>query len=155
MTSSQCPSLVPPPVWLAAALAAQRLLGRRPPTALSRLVAAAVAGGSALVALSALAAMRDAGTTIAPDRPERASALVTDGPFRVTRNPIYLAMVGVLVAHAVYRRSALALLPAAGFVAAIDRIQIPAEERALESRFGRGFERYRRETPRWVPVPER
>ncbi|HET8926270.1 MAG TPA: hypothetical protein VFN24_00385 [Microbacterium sp.] len=57
--------------------------------------------------------------------------------------------------HAVLRRSWVALTPVAGFVAVIDRVQIPAEERALHARFGPACDRYRREVPRWVGVGRR
>lgn len=151
MAASQHRRLVPPPVWFAAAFVAQRLwTRRRKATALSRVTAGVIAVGSALVAASAVATMREAGTTVGPEHPERATTLVTGGPFRVTRNPIYLAMAGLLVARAVLRRAPGALVPAAALVAVLDRVQIPAEERALRARFGRDYERYSRETSRWA-----
>lgn len=110
-------------------------------------VLAIVSGG---LALSAIAAFRRAGTTISPEHPERARTLVDDGPFAVTRNPMYVALTGLLAAHAILRRSFLALLPVAGFVAVIDRIQIPAEESALGKRFGRRYARYAERVPRWL-----
>lgn len=81
---------------------------------------------------------------------DAASALVESGPNRFTRNPIYLAMAGVLLAHAIARRSWWALLPVAGFVAVIDRTQIRAEEEALRERFGEAYAAYARRVPRWV-----
>ncbi|MBO9556809.1 MAG: hypothetical protein J7523_19745, partial [Cellulomonas sp.] len=65
------------------------------------------------------------------------------------RNPMYVGMLLGLVAHAVARRSVVAALPAAAFVAALHP-QITAEERALEARFGDEYARYRATTPRWV-----
>lgn len=101
-----------------------------------------------------MATLRRHGTTISPEHPERTRRLVTDGPFALTRNPAYLALTGVLVAHAVLRRSLPALLSAAAFAAVIDRAQIPHEERALQARFGRKFTRYRHRVPRWLGAPE-
>lgn len=89
-------------------------------------------------------------TTVDPMRPEAAASLVTDGPYRFTRNPMYVALAGVLVAHALARRSVTALLPVAGFVAILDRTQILDEEVALAARFGDDFHAYRRLVPRWL-----
>lgn len=143
---------VPPPAWLAIAWLVGRFVGRSHRTPWSTAASAGVIAGCGLLALSAVAALRSHATTITPEHPERASSLVTDGPFAFSRNPIYLAMAGILVAHAVARRSVAALLPAAGFVALIDRVQIPAEERALRGRFGDRFDRYHRAVPRWIGV---
>ena len=148
---TETPFLVPPPAWAAATGAAQLAIarGRRPSTA-STVAAGVVAGGAATVAVSAIAEFARARTTIDPEHPHRASVLVTGGPFRFTRNPMYVALTGMLVAHAVCRRSWWALLPVAGFVAVIDRVQIRAEEAALRKRFGRRYDRYRARVPRWL-----
>jgi protein-S-isoprenylcysteine O-methyltransferase Ste14 len=53
---------------------------------------------SLVLARSAEAAMKRAGTSIRPDQPTL--AIVTDGPFRFSRNPLYLATVGLYVAVA-------------------------------------------------------
>jgi protein-S-isoprenylcysteine O-methyltransferase Ste14 len=146
---------VPPPALLVAAAGTQRLLTRRRlPTTGSRITAAIIAGGSAVLAACTMVTLRRHDTTISPDHPERTRRLVTDGPFALTRNPAYLALTGLLLAHAVLRRSLLALLPAAVFAAVIDRVQIPREEKALQARFGKRFRRYRRRVPRWVGAPE-
>ncbi|GAA3761394.1 hypothetical protein GCM10022240_12390 [Microbacterium kribbense] len=145
----------PPPVWLAAATGLQLMLGRHcRPSRGSRLAAFAIAGGSAVLAARSVAAMRRHGTTISPDHPERTRVLVADGPFALTRNPVYLALTGMLVAHAVLRRSLAMLVPAAGFVAVIDRTQVAREEQALRHRFGKRYDAYRRAVPRWFGTPE-
>ena len=79
-----------------------------------------------------------------------AATLVTSGPNRITRNPMYLGMAGILVAHAVHLRRPVALLPTVLFVAVIDRFQIPVEEARLRERFGDGYEAYARRTRRWI-----
>ncbi len=150
---AKTPFLVPPPVWAAVAVAAQlAIAGRRRPARTSTAAAGLVAGGVATVASCAISEFARARTTIDPEHPDRAAVLVMGGPFRLTRNPMYLALTGLLVAHAVYRRSWWALAPAAGFVAVIDRVQIPAEEAALRRRFGRRYDRYRARVPRWLGV---
>jgi protein-S-isoprenylcysteine O-methyltransferase Ste14 len=147
---------LPPPGWFAAAAGAQVLLTRAArPTSRSAVAAALMVVGGGITALAAVAALRRHGTTITPEHPEQATALVTDGPFAFTRNPIYLALAGALVAHAVLRRSPAALIPAAAFVAVIDRAQIPAEERALREHFGQRYEQYSDAVPRWIGLPRR
>ena len=66
------------------------------------------------------------------------------------RNPMYLAMLLVLVGWAciVANWAALAMLPL--FVATLNRLQIEPEERALHARFGAEFENYRRKVRRWL-----
>lgn len=142
---------VPPPVYVAVGLAAQNLLapGRRP-TIVRSVAAGLLVAGSVYVAGTAARAFKHKDTTFNPLEPERATAVVTDGPFRYTRNPMYVGMAGLLGAHAVLRGGWLPLVPVATFVAVIDRTQIPAEERAMAWSFGEAYDSYRSTTPRWL-----
>ena len=90
------------------------------------------------------------GTTVDPLRPARASGLVTSGPNRVTRNPMYVGMAGALVAHALIRGGWATVLPVAAFVAVIDRVQIRPEEAALRELFGEEYDAYCRRVRRWL-----
>nr|WP_277355713.1 methyltransferase [Cellulomonas hominis] len=78
--------------------------------------------------------------------------MVVSGANRVSRNPMYLGMAAALLAHAVARRSAVALVPVAGFVGVLITGQIAAEEMALDARFGEQYARYRAEVPRWADL---
>ncbi len=113
-----------------------------------------VAGALVVVGLGfdllGLIAFRASRTTVNPLKPERSTALVTGGVYRVTRNPMYLGMALLLLAWAVYLSS---LLPLAGpvvFVLYITRFQIRPEERALQARFGDDFARYAARVRRWL-----
>ena len=77
-------------------------------------------------------------------------SLVTGGIYRWTRNPMYLAMLLLLIGWAcvVSNWAALAMLPL--FVAYLNRYQIGPEERALQARFGAEFASYRRKVRRWL-----
>ena len=100
--------------------------------------------------LLGLTAFRASRTTINPLRPERSTALVTGGVYRVTRNPMYVGMALLLLAWAVYLSS---LLPLAGplvFVLYITRFQIQPEERVLKGIFGENFARYAARVRRWL-----
>ena len=142
---------LPPVVVFGAAAVAQRMVPRRRGFApASALAAAAIASGSVLLALGGVAEFAHHRTTVDPHHVERAGALVTTGSNAVTRNPMYVGLLGLLVARAVARRRTAALLPAAGFWWVIDHHQVPAEERALAERFGREYEEYCASVPRWL-----
>lgn len=100
--------------------------------------------------LLGLIAFHQSRTTINPLRPERTSALVTSGIYRITRNPMYVGMAFLLLAWAFYLS---ALLPFAGvpvFMLYITRFQIKPEERVLEKRFGDEFRAYAARVRRWL-----
>ncbi|MCM0622646.1 methyltransferase family protein [Nocardioides bruguierae] len=137
-----------PAVQWVQALAVQRRRGT--PTRASATAAAVLAVPPAVVGLEPLVRFRRTGTTWHPHRPDEASALVTTGANAVTRNPMYVGLAGLLVAHAVHRRSVRALLPAALFVVSLDRGQVRREEEALAAAFGQEWEDYRDRVPRWV-----
>ena len=144
----------PPAVLLAIAGAAQSAMTRgRTATPASVAAATAVVGCSlCLLAGSAGTFLRHR-TTVDPVRVERAQHLVVDGPNRLTRNPMYLGLTGLLLSHAIARRSPSAVIPLVGFAWLIDRYQIPAEEAALEARFGQDYLDYQEAVPRWLGIP--
>ena len=143
---------IPPPAVAVAAALVQRALsdGALPPTRSRTAAAATISLLSLSMAGAAGNRFRRAGTTTEPFQPGRATVLVTGGANAVSRNPMYVGMAGLLLAHAVGRGSWAALLPLVGFVGFIDRVQIRAEERALLEKFGTAYEDYRATTPRWV-----
>ena len=97
-----------------------------------------------------LLAFRRFRTTINPLAPERSSALVTTGIYRITRNPMYVGMALLLLAWAVYLSAWLPLLGPLVFVLYITRFQILPEERILQQRFGDAFLSYTTQVRRWL-----
>lgn len=116
----------------------------------SLVAAALVTSASACLIADSVARFLRSGTTVDPTAPAATSALVTTGANALTRNPMYVGIAGVLLGHALARRSWASLLPVAGFVAAMDHWQITAEERALAAHFGQVYTRYRAAVPRWL-----
>ncbi len=88
------------------------------------------------------------GTTVKPF--ERSSALAIDGVFRISRNPMYLGMVLILIGVALLLGSLAPLLVAAGFAAIIEIRFIPVEERMLAETFGDAWTAYCGRTRRWI-----
>ncbi len=95
-------------------------------------------------------ALRRAKTTVSPMKPETGTALVTDGVYQLTRNPIYVGLASFLMAWAVYLSSPVAILGPVLFVFYITQFQIKPEERSLRALFGDSFTRYQARVRRWL-----
>jgi protein-S-isoprenylcysteine O-methyltransferase Ste14 len=102
------------------------------------------------VMLAGGVSFRSAKTTVNPLKPETATALVTSGVYRYTRNPMYLGMLVVLLAWAVYLSAPAAFLGVVGFWLYMDRFQIRPEEKALAALFGSAFTDYSSRVRRWL-----
>lgn len=149
------PVIPPPALALAAAVVQQRIAPAARVTP-ARAVATGVVGAASGALLSdTIRRFRQRHTTVEPFRPDAATALVTDGPNALTRNPMYVGMAGALLAHAMARGDVRTLLPLAAFVAIIDRVQIRPEEEALRRLFGQDYADYCARVPRWIAVPGR
>ena len=81
---------------------------------------------------------------------EDPTVLVTHGPFRISRHPMYLGMVLGLFGYAVLLGSFTPLLVVPAFMYLIDRRHMAKEETVLEESFGDDYEDYRGKTARWV-----
>lgn len=103
--------------------------------------AAALAGSFVLT-------FRRAGTAIDPGRPS--TALVTCGPYRLTRNPGYLAMAGAFTAVALATHSLGAMVMLIPTLFIIDCGVVRREERYLEAKFGADYTSYRGRVRRWL-----
>lgn len=88
-------------------------------------------------------------TTVNPIAPEKASKLVTSGIYKYSRNPMYLAMLLLLLAWGLRLGNAFNVLIAAGFVSYINKFQISLEEAALSDKFGKDYRLYCKKVRRW------
>jgi protein-S-isoprenylcysteine O-methyltransferase Ste14 len=77
--------------------------------------------------------------------------LVTGGPYRIVRHPIYLGMLGMLVATGLSFSRWPALIAGLAFAIAGTTIRVRNEESLLRDAFGREFEEYRRTVPAFLP----
>jgi protein-S-isoprenylcysteine O-methyltransferase Ste14 len=99
--------------------------------------------------LAGVASFRRARTTVNPTQPSASSTLVSTGVYRLTRNPMYLGFLLILLGWAVFLANALAVVGAPVFVLYMNRFQIAPEERALAARFGAEFSAYKARVRRW------
>ncbi len=104
-----------------------------------------LAGG---FAISAIVTLRDNNTPASLKRPT--TTFVVQGPYRYSRNPMYLALVLVLLAAAILFLSLGLLSAAVGLWIVLDRGVVDPEERYLKDRFGEEYRRYREEVRRWI-----
>jgi protein-S-isoprenylcysteine O-methyltransferase Ste14 len=118
------------------------------PTLPALLIAAA--GGALWLYLDGAASFsfRRAGTSIIPFKPT--TALVTSGPYRVTRNPMYVGMAALHIALAVAFGVIWALIVLPLVLIAVDRLVIAREERYLERKFGAEYTAYGQRVRRWL-----
>lgn len=142
---------IPPPV-LTIIVAAAMWFAASPDSGLT--IRTALAVGVFLLAgcfgFPAFLAFRRSGTTIDPVRIERASSLVTHGIYRVSRNPMYVALTLLLAAWAIWLGGAWVWLGPLALFLWLDRMQIRPEERAMTALFGREYEEYARKVRRWI-----
>lgn len=104
--------------------------------------------GGAALAISGVLAFRRARTTILPFRP--ASALVRDGPYRLTRNPMYVGMTLAYVGLSLAFNTAWPILALPLVLLALVTLVITKEEEYLEAVFGDDYRAYKRDVRRWM-----
>lgn len=103
-----------------------------------------------IVAVPAIVAFRSAGTTVDPRRPDKASRLVVRGVYRYSRNPMYLGLLCLLGAWAIYLSNLLTFAVLPLFVLAMNRLQIRPEEAAMAAQFGDEYRAYKDSVRRWI-----
>ncbi len=139
-----------PPVWLAGFAAMGGIVGHIAPVALAfnSIVGAALILVGLLVMLVAAAQMFMARTTVVPHR--NPSALVMNGMFSLSRNPIYLADVLLLTGLYLHWDAILGLPLVIIFMIVVTRRFIRPEEALLHATFGEIYDEYQTRTRRWI-----
>jgi protein-S-isoprenylcysteine O-methyltransferase Ste14 len=142
---------LPPPLLVGGILILAWALGRLVPVPLG--AALPVVGNALLFAALALigwslAVMVRGGTDPRPDKPD--AALVESGPFRLSRNPVYLGFVLVAAGMALRWGDLWGWLAVASSHVALDRLVIAREETYLRARFGEAYADYARRVRRWI-----
>jgi protein-S-isoprenylcysteine O-methyltransferase Ste14 len=102
-----------------------------------------------IVGVTALLQFYRAKTTVNPMRPENTTALVTNGVYAISRNPMYFALLLVLLAWGLWLGNAFNTIIAAGFVSFMNKYQISLEEKALGKQFAKEYGDYLTRVRRW------
>lgn len=118
------------------------------PHGIARFAGGIACGLAAALGGSGLWALHRAGTSQNPRRPTR--ALVVSGPYRISRNPLYLSLLCLYVGIGLLANSLWLFLLAVPLVAVLRLGVIGPEERYLERKFGDEYRRYRSRVRRWL-----
>lgn len=113
-------------------------------------VAGALAIAGVLISVAGVESFRQVRTTVNPTRPGSTSVLVTSGIYSLTRNPMYLGFLLILLGWGAFLASVLAFAGAVIFVLYMNRFQIRPEEQAMSTLFGEQYDAYRSEVRRWL-----
>ncbi len=84
------------------------------------------------------------------DFDETPTRLVTDGPFSISRNPVYLGGVILSVGIAVLLGSLITFVFPTALLLILDKLYIPVEEKRLEETFGTEYLDYKQRVRRWI-----
>lgn len=114
----------------------------------SRIAGLGLGAAGLLLMIWAVITLRRAGTTVMPNA--AAARLVTDGPFRYRRNPIYLADMLILLGIAELMRNVWLVLLTPVFGLLVTWLAILPEEQHLEARFGDAYRAYKERTRRLI-----
>lgn len=114
------------------------------------IISLSVAVAGVVISGSGVVSFRRARTTVNPLKPESATLLVKSGIYLLSRNPMYLGLLVILLGWAVFLANALAFVLLPAFMWYMNRFQIEPEERALASLFGKEFVSYKSCVRRWL-----
>lgn len=144
---------IPPAVvWLVCALIMKSIAYVLPFVALPHLPIAAVV--MALIGIGAGIAgiwnFYKARTTMNPLEPSKATHFVSEGIYKLSRNPMYVGLACCLVSWAIWLSYLLPWLGVVLFIAYMTRFQIIPEERVLRQKFGDEYQNYCLKVRRWL-----
>lgn len=118
------------------------------PPAVSAPLGATLIVAAVALFVSAVRTFRSAGTPVPGNRPT--TTIVRQGPYRWTRNPIYLAFTLLQLGLACWVNSRWLLVTLIPAVTLMSFFVIPREERYLEARFPADYPAYKASVRRWV-----
>ena len=115
---------------------------------MSRVVGLMLTAGGVLLAFSSLGIFRAAHTTTVPF--ETPAQLITWGPYRFTRNPMYVGLALIYLGVAGIQVQIWPVLVLPLLLIYVHRVVIPAEEARLREAFGDAYEQYCAKVRRWI-----
>lgn len=93
---------------------------------------------------------RKENTTVNPMNPELTTHLVTNGIYRLSRNPMYIGFLAWLLACALFIGNLTNFLLFPLYIILVNKLYIAPEERALKKLFGDEFDKYKNDVGRWI-----
>jgi protein-S-isoprenylcysteine O-methyltransferase Ste14 len=144
---------LPPPLWYGLAVLIGVLLERRWPLPIPASPVTSIAGiffvaGWMALAFASIGRFRRSKTSFIPIRP--AEALVLSGPYRYTRNPMYVGLALLTIACGLLLATWWPIVLLVPTLAIVQQFVILPEERYLGRRFGTEYEAYTRRVRRWL-----
>jgi len=118
------------------------------PVTIARLAGILLVVASVALMIWAIATLRSSGTNVLPSNP--ALAIVTRGPFRWTRNPMYLSFAGIYVGISLLLNALAPLLLLVPLLTVVEWGVIRREERYLAAKFGASYLAYKAQVRRWL-----
>lgn len=88
-------------------------------------------------------------TSIDPHKPSKTSKLVTNGIYSISRNPMYVGLLLILIGYGFYLGNVLTFVVIPLFAGYMNRYQILAEEKVMQEKFGDDYRKYKSEVRRW------
>jgi len=87
-------------------------------------------------------------TTIKPHELPR--FFIAFGPFKMSRHPMYLGMLSILLGVAIFLGSLVSFIFQVAFIVLMETLFIPTEERNMENQFGKEYLKYKKRVRRWI-----
>lgn len=144
---------IPPPLLYVLPLVLARLLQTVIP--LPFLPANIISGAAVLcfivgivLCIWSIGLFRRSNTSLVPVKPT--ATLVLHGPYKLTRNPMYLGLLCLYLAAAFWLNSVWALVLVPVVIGIVQRVVIVKEERYLEQQFGETYRQYKAQVRRWI-----
>lgn len=103
-----------------------------------------------VISLAGIWEFRKAKTTIDPTKPHQTSHLVSNGIYRITRNPMYLGMQFIIIAAILKFGNYFGFIALPIFIIYITQFQIKPEEHIIEDIFGDEYVLYKNKVRRWL-----
>lgn len=116
----------------------------------SELIAVTIGLAGVLITVKAVGIFSNNQTTINPIEPEKVSALVTDGLYRYSRNPMYSGLLLVVIGFAIFLQNLSSILGVVLFIFTMTQFQIKPEERVMSDKFGQNYKDYKARVRRWL-----
>ena len=101
-------------------------------------------------ALAGVLSFRKAKTTVDPTKPNSSSTIVHSGVYRISRNPMYVGFLFILLGWCIFLSNLIAFVFLPFYVLYMNRFQIIPEEHILATKFGDEYMTYKQSVRRWL-----